>query len=194
VSTPEVSAIVLAGGRSRRFGRDKLREPIGDRTLLEHAIAGVGPLAAQTIVVAAPDEPRNVPAGILIVRDPTSFEGPLVGLLTGLGRAAHSLVLVVGGDMPTMVPSVLGALVDQLGDPAIDAAILEHEGRGRPLPGVVRREPALAAVERLVAGGERRLRALYESLATTVIDEPAWRQFDPNGLTVRDIDTPADLS
>lgn len=194
MSTPDVSAIVLAGGRSRRFGRDKLREPIGDGTLLEHTIAGVSPLAQETIVVVAPDESRDAPAGIILVRDTTSFEGPLAGLLTGLGHAVHPVVLVVGGDMPTMVPSVLGALIDGLRDPAIDAVILEHEGRGRPLPGVVRTEPALAAAERLVAEGERRLRALYETLATAVIDEPTWRELDPDGRTLRDIDTPADLS
>ena len=45
----------------------------------------------------------------------------------------------------------------------------------------------------LLADGERRLRALTEELATTVIPEPTWRALDPYGMTVRDIDTPADL-
>lgn len=193
MSDPVVSAIVLAGGRSRRFGRDKLVEQVGGTPLLEHAIAAVGPVALETIVVAAPDEPRQVPDGVTLVRDPTSFEGPLVGLLTGLRRAAHPIVLVVGGDMPTMVPSVLGALIDGLDDPAIDAVVLGHEGRRGPLPGALRTGPALAAADRLVAAGERRLRALYESLASAAIDEPTWRLLDPDGRTLRDVDTPGDL-
>ncbi len=52
---------------------------------------------------------------------------------------------------------------------------------------------ALAAAERLVAGGERRLRALYDGLATMLIDEPTWRSLDPDGQTLRDIDTVTDL-
>ena len=188
-----VTAIVLAGGRSRRFGRDKLMEPLSGRPLLEHAIAAVEPVAMETIVVMAADESRIVPGGTIVVRDSTSFEGPLVGLLTGLRRAQYLIALVVGGDMPTMVPSVLGMLIDRLEDPSVEAVVLEHDGRERPLPGAMRVELALSVAERLVAAGERRLRALYQALPTAVIDEPAWRDLDPDGRTMRDIDTPADL-
>lgn len=193
MSQPDVSVIVLAGGRSRRFGRDKLVEPIGGRTLLEHAIAAVGPLAHETIVVGAPDESRTVPDGVILVRDPSSFEGPLVGLLTGLGQAREAVALVVGGDMPTMVPSVLGALIDLLDDPTIDAVVLESRGERQPLPVALRTDPARTAATTLVAEGERRLGALIESLATAIIDEPTWRELDPDGRTLRDVDTPADL-
>ena len=60
-------------------------------------------------------------------------------------------------------------------------------------PLVLRRDPALAAAERLFAGGERRLRALTETLSTHVIAEATWRTLDPDARTLRDIDTPADL-
>ena len=193
MSNGAVSAIVLAGGRSSRFGRDKLVEPFGGRTLLERAIAGVGPLSSETIVVVAPDESRTVPGGVIVTSDPTSFEGPLVGLLTGLRRATGSVVLVAGGDMPTLVPSVLALLIDRLDEPRVDAAVLQQDGRARPLPGALRTAPALAAAERLVDGGERRLQAIYEQVATAVIAEPAWRALDPEGQTLRDVDTPADL-
>lgn len=193
MSVGGVSAIVLAGGRSSRFGRDKLVEPVAGRPLLEHAIAGVGPLASETIVVAAPDESRSVPDGVIVVSDPVSFEGPLVGLRTGLRRAAEPVVLLVGGDMPTLVPSVLALLVDRLDDPAVDAAILEGAGRARPLPGALRTARAMAAVERLVDGGERRLQRIYEDLTTVVVDEATWRALDPDARTLRDIDTPTDL-
>ena len=188
-----VSAIVLAGGRSSRFGRDKLVEVVGGRSLLEHAIAGVAPLASETIVVVAPDESRSVPAGTTLVSDPTSFQGPLVGLLTGLRRAAHPVVLVAGGDMPSMVPAVLAMLVDGLADPAIEAVLLEQGGHGRPLPGALRTEAATVAAERLVAAGERSLRALYEAIPTAGVAEPTWRALDLDGRTLRDIDLPGDL-
>ena len=44
---PEVSGVILAGGRSSRFGSDKLAARLGDRTLLDHAIAGVAAVASE---------------------------------------------------------------------------------------------------------------------------------------------------
>jgi molybdopterin-guanine dinucleotide biosynthesis protein A len=193
MSESRVSAIVLAGGRSSRFGRDKLAEPFAGRTLLDHAIAAVGPLARETIVVGRPNETPHLPDGTIVVHDPSAFEGPLVGLLTGLRGATQPVGLVVGGDMPTIVLSVLEALIARLDDPTVDAVVLEDAGRDRPLPTAVRILPATSAAERLVAAGERRLGALFEALATAVIDEPTWRALDPDGKTLRDIDMPADL-
>ena len=193
MSEPRVSAIVLAGGRSSRFGRDKLVEPLAGRTLLEHAIAAVGPLARETIVVGRQNATPRLAGGTVLLHDPSPFEGPLVGLLTGLRGATQPITLVVGGDMPTMVRSVLEALIARLDDPTVDATVLEDAGRDRPLPSAVRTAPATAIAERLVAAGERRLGALFEALPTGVIDEPTWHTLDPAGMTLRDIDAPADV-
>lgn len=193
MNAPAVTAIVLAGGRSSRFGRDKLSEPIEGRTLLDHAIAAVRPVAREILVVVPPGSAPVLPDGTVLAQDPTAFEGPLVGLLTGLRTAAQPAVLVVGGDMPAMVGSVLETLLAGLDDRSVDAVLLEDGGRGRPLPGAFRTAPALAAAERLVAAGERRLGALYDALATRLIAEGAWRELDPDGRTLRDIDAPADL-
>jgi len=199
-----VTAVILAGGRSSRFGRDKLAEPVEGRSLLEHAIDAVRPFATQILVVGAPAEAGagwsawpgsdpSLPPDASLVHDAVAYEGPLVGLVAGLQAARETLVVVVGGDMPTLVASVIEALLSQLDDPEIDVAVLHHEGRARPLPMAIRRVAGLAAAERLVEGGERRLRALSDALVTRVIAEPAWRLLDPDGLTIRDVDTPTDL-
>ena len=188
-----VSAIVLAGGRSSRFGRDKLTEPIDGRTLLGHAIDAVRPFATEIIVVVAPDptEVPALPADVTVVHDTLAFEGPLAGFLAGLGAAREPIALVVGGDMPSLVGAVLEAMLAE--SDAHGAVILEQDGRPRPLPMVVRREPALATADHLIGAGERRLRALASALAAHVLPESTWRVMDPGGLTLRDVDTPADL-
>lgn len=193
MSVSRVSAIVLAGGRSSRFGRDKLVEPFDGRSLLEHAIEAVRPHAFEVLVVVAPGAVPAVPADVIVVHDPTPFEGPLAGLLVGLGAARGSIVLVTGGDMPELMPDVVAAMVASFEATGCEAVILDHAGRPRPLPMAARRLPAVAAVSRLIAAGERRLGALTEALTTTVIEESTWRALDPGGTTMRDIDTPADL-
>ena len=193
MSRPDVTAIVLAGGRSSRFGRDKLAEPIDGRPLLDHAIQAVRPVASRILVVVAPGAAPALPTGTTLVHDPTPFEGPLAGLLAGLREADDPVVLAVGGDTPDLVVAVVVSMLEALDSAGADAVVLEHDGRARPLPMVLRREPAAAAAAGLYAQGERRLRALTEVLATSVIPERTWRALDPEALTLRDIDTPADL-
>jgi molybdopterin-guanine dinucleotide biosynthesis protein A len=188
-----VTAIVLAGGRSSRFGRDKLAERIDGRTLLDSAIDGVVPSSTEILVVAAPEAVLVLPSEVQLVHDPVAFEGPLAGVASGLRVATEDSAFVVGADMPSLVGAVVASMLAGLDDPVVEAVVLEHEGRPRPLPIALRRDPALAAAEVLLADGERRLRALLDALATTVIPEATWRALDPYGMTVRDIDTPGDL-
>ena len=188
-----VTGLVLAGGRSSRVGRDKLAERIDGRTLLHNAIDGVTPASTEIIVVATPGAAPDLPAGAWLIHDPVAFEGPLAGVAAGLRVAHESIVLVVGGDMPTLVGAVIDSMLVVLDESGVEAVVLEHDGRARPLPMALRRDPAIAAADVLLADGERRLRALIETLETTVIPEATWRALDPYGMTVRDIDTPADL-
>lgn len=193
MTTPGISAIVLAGGRSVRFGRDKLAEPVDGRPLLHHAIDGVRPVATEVIVVTAPGAAPAVPDGVTIVHDPVAYEGPLAGLLVGLRAAREPNVVVVGGDMPSLVEPLLNAMVAALDEPDVEAVLLADDGRTRPLPMVVRRAPAIAVAASLVGTGVRRLGALTDGLPTWIIGEEEWRAVDPEGRTLRDIDTPDDL-
>jgi molybdenum cofactor guanylyltransferase len=196
VSEPprRVGAIVLAGGRSSRFGRDKLAEPIGGRPMLERAIAAVSTVATDVVVVAAPDGAPTVPSGVTVARDRQAYGGPLAGMATGLAALDPEVdhVIVIGGDMPNLVPAVLERLLG-LVDRA-DAVILEDDAGPRPLPIAARRSIVQPAVDRLLATGERRLRALLADLDVVVAIHPAiWRADDPSGETLKDVDTPGDL-
>jgi len=193
--TERIGAIVLAGGRSSRFGRDKLEEPIDGRPLLDHAIEAVRAVATDIVVVAAPDANPDLPDGVRLAHDPVAYEGPLAGLAAGLAALdpAVDRLIVVAGDMPTLVPAVLRRLLDTVAS-GPDAAVLGRDGDTPPLPLALRRRRAQAAVGPLLDAGERRLRAVPQALETEVIPEARWRLDDPAAATLRDIDTPGDLS
>ena len=189
-----LGGIVLAGGRSSRFGRDKLAEPIDGRPLLHHAIGAVQAVADDVVVVVGPDLDPFLPEGVRLVHDAAAFEGPLAGLAAGLDAMDPVVehVVVVGGDMPTLQPTVLWRLIAALGG-SIDLALLELQGEAVPLPMAVRRTAAIAAVRGLLDDDERRLRALPAVLRTSVVAEVTWQRDDPDGATLRDVDTPADV-
>ena len=205
-----VAAIVLAGGRSVRFGRDKLAEPLDGRALLHHAIEAVRSVeeGIEVVVVAAPGATPDLPAGVRLVHDADAFEGPLAGLATGLRAIASGTdrVLLVGGDMPTLQPAVLRLLASRLTVASSAGLVLLEDDSGdpgagpggsragvRPLPAAMRRDAGLVAAEALLASGERRLRSLAGRLVTDVVASEAWRVLDPAASTLRDVDSPEDL-
>lgn len=188
-----VGAIVLAGGRSSRFGRDKLAVPIGGRPMLQWVIDTVQAVATDVVVVAAPDGSPAVPDDVQIAHDARMFQGPLAGLAAGLAALDPALtrVVVVGGDMPTLVPAVLQRLLAQLDTG--DIVVLDVDGGPRPLPMAIRPGSVRPAADRLLAAGERRLRALLSELVVVAISQATWRPDDPDGQSLRDVDVPEDL-
>lgn len=187
---------MLAGGASKRFGRDKLAEPFRGSPLLHHALRRVGEVCEEVVVVLAQaaDEP-TMPDGmsVRIVRDPTDAEGPLSGLHEGLLAVRTDLALVAGGDMPDLQPTVLHELVRVANEPTVDAVALQDGDRSRPLPCVVRAEPAVNAAHTLLHAGRRALRDLLAALRVAVIDEVTWVALDPERRTLFDVDEPGDL-
>lgn len=197
---PAASAIVLAGGRSSRFGRDKLAEPLGGRRLLDHAVAAVAAVAREVLVLVPPvgDAPvlaarPDAAVPVVVLRDPEPFGGPLVAVLAGLERAREPFVLVVGGDMPTLSVDVLAAMLRRLEASSADGVMLGYRGRSEPLPAAFRVGAATPAARRLLGAGVRSLHSLRGALRIVELAEMEWRPLDPIAATLRDVDRPEDL-
>jgi molybdopterin-guanine dinucleotide biosynthesis protein A len=192
----DVTGIVLAGGRSVRFGADKLAIEIDGRQLLHHALDAMATVAQRLIVVAAPGAEPTIPAElearVRVVHDPEPFGGPLVGLAAALAGVDAPTVLVAGGDMPRMVPLVLRRLAGTVG-PGRAAVSLEIPGRIHPLPMALDSVAARPAAEAVLERGGRSLRELLRELDAISIPAPVWLALDPSGATIFDIDRPSDL-
>lgn len=198
---PRVSGVVLAGGRSSRFGRDKLAEPIDGEPLLWRpirALAAAG--CAEVVVVVAPDAPEpalppDVAVPVRFARDPEPFGGPLVGLHAGLVAVPGGLALVVAGDQPDLRPALLRLLAEQAAPgQAAAAALVDPAGVMRPIPCALDRAPAEMTAGELLRTGERRIRALLAALRAEPVSELAWRPADPDAAWTRDVDEPRDLA
>jgi molybdopterin-guanine dinucleotide biosynthesis protein A len=191
-----VAGVVLAGGRSSRFGRDKLAEPYGGRPLLQHPVSRLLEVCDRVIVVLAPDaEEPTMPAGLQVAftRDAVEGEGPLRGLSAGLGVANAEWVVLAGGDMPDLQPAVLQEMLRAARETGVVAVTLADRGKERPLPCVLRTAPTADAVDVLLTAGRRSLRDLLAAVSTVVVDEPTWTELDPERLTLIDVDEPGDV-
>ncbi|CAN5693016.1 molybdenum cofactor guanylyltransferase [soil metagenome] len=191
-----VAAIVLAGGASRRFGEDKTRARVDGVEVLQRVIdsvRAVRPVIDQIVVIGP-----WAPAGVAHLLEPERLQGPLAAISFGLAQVRADSALVLGGDHPLLVPSLLEHLVERLTTPppggaaAPDAVV--PRGPTGPEPLVACYRAAIRPqVDHLVDGGERRMRALLDTVDTEYVEPSDWQRFDPDGRSLLDIDTPADL-
>jgi molybdopterin-guanine dinucleotide biosynthesis protein A len=202
VSRQRVTAIVLAGGRSTRFGEDKLKVEVDGRPLLHRAIDAVAGVADEVVVVVGADVPDPalppyVPVPVVVARDAVAGHGPLAGLAAGLAAASRPLALLVGGDQPALRPALLRELLRRLGagadSEAFDIVGLEEDGQLRPLPVALRVASVRPAADAALAAGTRSLVGLFGRLRVETLAPDQWRALDPRGDSLRDVDTRNDL-
>ena len=184
------AAAVLAGGASRRMGRDKATLAVGGVELASLALAAAARVADPVVLVA----PEGHPARRLAAAPVTdSGEGPLAALAAALAALDADHVLVLAGDHPGLRVELLAHLA---GLAARGEAVACRRGpRLDPLVAVYRRAPALALARARLAdpAGDRSLAGLLAGLRTLVVEEAQWRPLDPDGRSFVDLDDPADL-
>lgn len=185
-----ISALVLCGGRSARFGSDKSLALLAGRPLLTHVIEAARALCAEVLLVDKdPARYRGLSAGARLVVDRSPLETPLAGLEAGLAACAHETALLLAGDMPLAADAALIAALEGALDGA-DAAAPVAGGALQPLAALYRRAPCLALARRLLLEGPPRgVRALLDALGETCARVP-WEEAD----TFLDADTPAALA
>lgn len=180
-------ALILAGGLSRRFGRDKTQLTLHGQPVLARLIATVR-AAGFAPTLLAPDAPRFRLFNVPILEDAQPAEGPLMALDGAFRRLSGERFLVVACDMPFVTPDACRALWET----APRAAIVHFEGSH--LPGVYagRLRPLIT---KCLGAGRRDLRAiLAHPIAPPphIIPTAIRQQCDPADRALININIPGD--
>jgi molybdopterin-guanine dinucleotide biosynthesis protein A len=150
-----LTAIVLAGGRSSRMGRDKLLIPIQGVPLLRRVCDRAIQSAATVYVVTAGEEyDLIVPEDCRIIREPVPTRGPLIAFSLALPSVETEWVLVLAGDLPFLTVEVLrewAMMLDKVPEEAI-AFLPYTDDRWQSLCGFYRRS-SLESLRKFIAGG-----------------------------------------
>ena len=182
-----LAAVVLAGGASRRMGRDKATMAHPRRSgvsMIEHTVAIVVQRCDPVLVVAAPGQALpELPA--VVLRDDAPGLGPLVAMGRGLRAAAgagrqRAFVVAV------YIPDLDCELIDLLALRADADVVLPWDGRDHYLAAVYR--TALAdRIAAVTATGARSMRELTDTAVTLRVAMP------PSATWLTNLNRPADL-
>lgn len=142
-----LTAVLLAGGESRRMGTDKATIVFRGEPLWKRQLDLLRTLSSEKIFVSARTHPSWLPHDAEVLLDDPPSRGPLSGLAKSLTamRTTHLLALAV--DMPFMTGEQMRVLCELAGDgPGVVPVIGE---RAEPLAAIYSKESALDFVAAL---------------------------------------------
>jgi molybdopterin-guanine dinucleotide biosynthesis protein A len=166
-SSMQASLLVLAGGSSRRMGRNKAWLEVGDTTLLRWMVERLGPAFKEVMVSFAQPEQMQELVPYRLVFDRKQEGGPLAGIEAGLAVARHEVMFAVACDMPYVTREVAEMAVAAAR--GCDAAMPRVGGRAEPVCAAYRRS-ALPAVTAALESGSLKAADLAERLDVTWLE------------------------
>lgn len=181
-----VSAAVMAGGRSSRFGRDKALLEIGGETLLQRTVATVKRVVDDVIVLGPAERVEQVD-GVQVLQDELPDIGPLGGIYTALRARPGRALLVVAVDLPFLDTALLRHLVSLRGE--ADVVLPVVDGRGQQLHALY--GPAcLPPIAAQIAREDYKIDRFFPQVRVRRVDEEELRAIEPRLDSFRNVNTP----
>jgi molybdopterin-guanine dinucleotide biosynthesis protein A len=158
-----LSAVLLAGGESRRMGTDKARLLFRGQPLWQVQLETLRRLQLEEIFVSARNDPSWRPDDVHFIADVPPARGPLSGLAASLDRISTHHLLALAIDMPWMSNEYLKSLCAQI-EPG--RGVVPRVGdRAEPLAAIYPRE-AMDEIRDALAGTDFSLQSLIGDLIT----------------------------
>jgi molybdopterin-guanine dinucleotide biosynthesis protein A len=182
------SGVILAGGKSRRMGRDKSHLILRGETLVARAVRLVGALTDDVILVTnAPEQFTGV--GARLTGDVIPGGGALSGIHAGLTSARCAWALVVACDMPFLNLDLVRYMASLT--PGQSVVAPRWQGEIETLHTLYARD-CLPVIEPMLRRGGGRIIDFYEQVKTRYVEPDEIARFDPGGLAFFNVNSPDD--
>jgi molybdopterin-guanine dinucleotide biosynthesis protein A len=192
------SAVVIAGGSSKRLSQDKALLKLAAKPLIKH-VTDVAERIVDDIVVAVSSQEQAdtyrklFGSEATITVDETSVHTPLAGVVSGFRRARGEYVLLLPCDTPFLSMPILSLLFELS---AGKSAVIPRwpDCKTEPLQAVYSREPALEVAAKTLTDGDLNMQCMIGRLrGVRYISTLVLQQLDPALKTFFNINTPLDL-
>ena len=191
--TDKISGVALAGGMSRRLGRNKAVEKIGGESLIERVVGRLSQVSSETIVVVAEEsraEALGLPPWVRTAADIYPDNGSLGGIFTGLSAARGDYGIVVACDMPFLNTELLRFMLDIASD--YDVVVPRLNGRPEPLHAIYSKS-CLEPIEQRLKRKDLKIALFFEEVRVAYVEEDDINRMDPHHLSFFNVNTQEDL-
>ena len=208
-----VTGVILAGGQSRRLGKEQPKALIslGGKMLLARVADVLKPLCKEIVLVVRIGQDDDVPdlgiaLGMHVIEDDPTTTGPIAALHSGLSACTTPIAFVTGADHPFLSTALILEMLrnshipSEAGCPSFAAVAIRYRGHLNPLHAVYPTREWLRIAKETVARGESSLVALLDialeddaGLQVRIMTEDDVNAADPQHLSLFDIDTLEDL-
>ncbi len=175
---PQLTAIVLAGGKSSRIGsnQDKAILKLNGKCLIDIVISKLKHIVGNNIIIVGP--PEKYPSYKQVVPDLFNQRGFLVGLYSGLKASTSRYNLVVGCDMPFLKVELLQYLGDKIDSNDI---IIPRYAKSyiEPLCAIYSKD-CMEIMKRNIEAGILSIRKIFPYLKVEYIEEEEIKRVDPD--------------
>jgi len=191
------SGIVLAGGKSQRFGKNKALVDLHGKPLIKWVIEALDCVVDEVLLSLsyASDllEFREiVDEKVIIVKDIKPNLGPISGLLSSLKKVKGEYSAVAPCDSPFIRPELYTILFEKA--KGYDGAVPFLNDYWEPLHAVYKRDTFLISLEKVLSLGKKRPVDTYQYLDIQKIRQKEVKVADPNLFTFFNINTKNDLA
>ncbi len=187
------SAIVLAGGMSRRLGRNKALEDVGGRPLVLRALDRLSEVADDAVVVVN-DEKRAeelpLPGSVRVAIDRYAGSGPLGGIFTGLSACSRQWGIVAACDMPFLNTMLWQDILARRS--GHDAVVPVLDGRPEPTHAAYSKS-CLPRVEERLESNDLKIARFFDEVRVAYVPQARVEELDPERLSFFNVNTQEDL-
>jgi len=195
---PLFSAVILAGGYSRRMGCDKATLALETLTFVDILYAKLATIAEDVWVVRRKEQQAlQLPR---VVFDLHPGQGPLAGLESGLAHCRNEWTFVIAVDAPLVRVELLQYLAqlatqnadhkDDLSSQPITAIVPTLYGKMYPMLGVYHKS-LKPVITKMLTCDRRRVSDFLNKICVRYVPETEWRDYDPDAVSFLMVNSPS---
>ncbi|RYL92096.1 molybdenum cofactor guanylyltransferase [Sporolactobacillus sp. THM7-4] len=175
VNQRQITGIILAGGRSRRFGAPKAMAFWRGCRLIDYSIRALQPVLHELIIVSHLPQLHQL-KNVRVITDEQAHEGqgPLSGIRSAMECVNTPWVFVLPCDMPLFTAKDARKLIQRVGEEPLPEAIVPLiYGRAQPLCALYHHPEVKEKIDRQLAAGKKSMMDLLKQCNVKYVTETA---------------------